>query len=160
MIKVIGQIKEDKSKVTKDKIYDFLKKIDHVYCQLSPGHQLFKLINSDKISLGTIIENKERASFQTVSHKYTVEIDTPEKIVLVSPNSKVEIGRFFSMSVHVSVSFFIEEQGQYISLKCCLDLKFRNAIQEIVARLAGTSIIWQLHLKEELENGRNIFLGK
>jgi hypothetical protein len=159
MIHIIYQIKENKSKVTTDKIYDFLKKIDQVYLQLSPGHQSFKLINSDKISLGAIIENKEKAAFQTVTHKYTVEVDTPEKIVLVSPSSKVKIGHLFSMPVHVSVSFFIEEDTHHIRLKCKLDLKFKNVLQEALARLTGTSIIWKTHLKEELENGREIFLS-
>lgn len=160
MIELFHQIIENKYTVTKEKIYDFLKNIDQVYLQLSPGHQSFKLINSDKICVGAIIKNKERAAFQTVTHKYTVEVDTPEKIVLVSPDSIVEIGHLFGMHVHVSVSFLIEEDTHHIRLKCKLDLKFKNILQEVLARLTGTSIIWKAHLKEELENGREIFLGK
>lgn len=157
MITLYCQIIENRKNVTKEKIYDFLKNINQVYLQLSPGHQSFKLINSDKICVGAIIENKEKAAFQTVTHKYKVKVDTPEKIVLVSPDSIVEIGHIFSMPVHVSVSFLIEEKTHLIRLKCQLDLKFKNVLLETLARLSGTSIIWKAHLKEELENGRALF---
>jgi hypothetical protein len=158
MITINYCITEDANQVTPHTIYQFLKHIDRVYLQLSPAHQSFTLMNTTTICEGAIIENTEKAGFQQVCHRYTVETDTPQHIVLVSPRSMVSIGGIMRMPVHVTVAFFIDNDATHVRLRCELTLSFYKKIHEVAARLIGTYRIWNAHVQEEMENGRRIFM--
>jgi len=146
-------------------IADFFKNLPDYYLEVHPDHKWFKIINSDIVELGSIIDNKEISGGQTVHHTYTVkEFSVTQNnflAQLVSEKTKVSMIGVFNMEVHTIFEFSAHKMpNDKLKISSNLSIEFRNGIDSFFANLVNTKGIWEKHLKEELAGGMKVILKK
>lgn len=154
-----------KEQITVNDIADFFQHLPDYYLDVHPDHKWFKLVNSDIVKLGSVIDNKEISGGQTVQHNYTVTkfalAQNHFSAQLVSEKTKVSMIGVFNMEVHTVFEFSANEMpNNKLKISSNLSIKFKNGIDSFFANLVNTKGIWEKHLKEEIVGGMKVVLTR
>jgi hypothetical protein len=149
-----------------ENIANFFVHLDKHYLDLSKDHKKFVLLNSDVLKQEIYIENEEESGGQYLKHYYYVEkfeVNQEKeilKLVLISKKSKVNT-MFLNMDVKVMLLMDASKIAlNTYKIESVLAIEFKNGFDLFLANLVNTKGIWAKHFQEELENGRNIIVGK
>ena len=126
------------------------------YSELAKGREYFRIINSDKLEIGSIIECAERAGNQSIMHTYIVEeIITDERIHYVSRPSYVKVRLPWKTIESTSNTYvyydFARSSENSTKIRLTIGIQFSSAFEKIFSQITGGLIPWRKHCREEME---------
>lgn len=126
------------------------------YSELAKGHEYFRIINSDKLEVGSIIECAERAGNQSIMHKYIVnEIIPDERIQYSSTPSYVKVRLPWKTIESTSNSYVYYDFDRFgetgTEIRLTIGIQFFNVFEKIFSQITRGLIPWKKHCMEEME---------
>jgi len=126
------------------------------YSELAKGHEYFRIINGDKLEVGSIIECAERAGNQAIMHKYIVnEIIPDERIQYASTPSYVKVRLPWKTIESTSNSYVYYDFARFgesgTEIRLTIGIQFSNAVEKVFSQITGGLIPWKKHCLEEME---------
>ncbi len=126
------------------------------YSELAKGHEYFRVINGDKLEVGSIVECSERAGNQSLMHKYVVdEIIKDERIQYASKPSYVKVRlpwKTIESTSNTYVYYDFARSGENSTeIRLTIGIQFSSAFEKVFSQITGGLIPWKKHCIEEME---------
>ena len=141
-----------------ERVFGFFIKnnLSKIYTEIAKGHDYFTLRDGSELKIGSIIDCRESAANQSITHEYHVtDIKANERIAYSSKPSRSKIKMLWKVIESKSNTYvyydFEKNNESETSIRLTIGIQFLNKIEKIMATLFGGLTPWKKHCYEEME---------
>jgi len=144
-----------------DSFQFIIGKLGSYYNELSEGHEYFKIVNGDRLEVGSKIECSERAGNQSILHDYIVhEIIQNDRIHYSSKPSLVKVTFPWATINSKSNTYvyydFAEKEDGTTSIRLTIGIQFKNVFEKLFSHMFLGILPWKKHCLEEMKGLKQI----
>jgi len=144
----------------------FIKnKLSKIYTEIAKGHEYFTLRDGSELKVGSIIDCRESAANQSITHEYHItDIEDNERIAYSSKPSWTKMKmpwKVVESKSNTYVYYDFENINESETLiRLTIGIQFLNKIEKIMATLFGGLTPWKKHCYEEMEGLKAVMVDE
>lgn len=131
------------------------------YKDISVGHEYFRVVSGNSLTVGERIECTEKAGNQSIIHEYVVhEVTQNDRIHYSSKPSLVKIKLPWTTidsksNTYVYYDFDLDSHGNSL-IRLTIGIQFQNMFQKLISQLFMGILPWKKHCIEEMKGLKQV----